>query len=186
MPPQATLVTLEDFQQMPPPPPGVKRELIEGVVTEMGKALGGHEKVKSNFHELFVELCNRKTPWAVVSESEFVLGDAMDAIPDVAIVRRRDFLAAPTDKHFSFPPVLAVEVVSSEKAEDLEAKVRGYLTHGVATVLVAYPWVAYQKLGEIQVRTANGYLQLTSESRLELPQLFPDWSADVSDFFLGV
>ena len=181
MPTQATLVTLEDFRQMPPPPPGVKRELIEGVVTEMGTALGGHEKVKTNFHELFGELCNRKTPWIVVTESEFVLGETMDAIPDVAIVRRRDFLAAPTDKHFSFPPVLAVEVVSSEKAEDLEAKVRAYLTHGVATVLVAYP-----KLGEIQVRTTNGYLQLTSEGRLELPQLFPGWSADVSDFFLGL
>jgi len=181
MPTQATLVTLEDFRQMPPPPFGVKRELIEGVVTEMGKALSGHEKVKSNFIDLFAELCNRKTPWALVSESEFVLGETMDAIPDVAIVRRRDILAAPSDKHFSFPPVLAVEVVSSEKAEDLEAKVRGYLAHGVATVLVAYP-----KLSEIQVRTTNGYLQLTSESRLELPQLSPDWSADVSDFFLGV
>ena len=181
MPTQATLVTLEDFQQMPPPPPGVKRELIEGVVTEMGKALSGHEKVKANFLELFAEPCNRKTPWALVSESEFVLGETMDAIPDVAIVRRRDILAAPSDKDLSFPPVLAVEVVSSEKAEDLEAKVRGYLAHGVATVLVAYP-----KLGEIQVRTTNGYLQLTSESRLELPQLSPDWSADVSDFFLGV
>ncbi len=132
MPTQATLVTLEDFRQMPPPPPGVKRELIEGVVTEMGKALGGHEKVKSNFIDLFAELCNRKTPWALVSESEFVLGETMDAIPDVAIVRRSDILAAPSDKHFSFPPVLAVEVVSSEKAEDLEAKVRGYLAHGVA------------------------------------------------------
>ncbi len=181
MPTQAALVTLEDFRQMPPPPPGVKRELIEGVVTEMGKALSGHEKVKSNFIEVFAELCNRKTPWALVSESEFVLGETMDAIPDVAIVRRRDFLAAPTDKHFSFPPVLAVEVVSSEKAEDLEAKVHAYLTHGVATVLVAYP-----KLSEIQVRTNNGYLQLTSEGHLELPLLFPDWSADVSDFFLGV
>jgi Uma2 family endonuclease len=178
---QATLVTLEDFRQMPPPPFGVKRELIEGVVTEMGKALGGHEKVKSNFLDLFGEVCNRKSLWALVSESEFVLGETMDAIPDVAIVLRRDILAAPVDKHLSFPPVLSVEVVSSEKAEDLEAKVRGYLNHGVSTVLVAYP-----KLREIQIRTSNGYLELTAESRLELPQLFPDWSADVSDFFLGV
>ena len=181
MPTQATLVTLEDFRQLPPPPRGVKRELIEGVVTEMGTAHTGHEKVKANFLELFGELCHRKTPWALVSESEFVLGETMDAIPDTAVVHRRDFLAAPTDKHFSFPPVLAVEVVSSEKAEDLEAKVRGYLNHGVSTVLVAYP-----KLHEIQVRTSSGYLELTAESRLELPQLFPDWSADVSDFFLGV
>ena len=175
------LLTLEDFRQMPPPPPGVKRELIEGVVTEMGTALGGHEKVKANFIGVFGEPCNRQSPWVLVSESEFVLGETMDAIPDMAIVHKRDFLAAPTDKHFSFPPVLAVEVVSSEKAEDLDAKVRGYLTHGVATVLVAYP-----KLGEIQVGATKGYLRLTSESRLELPQLFPDWSANVSDFFLGV
>lgn len=131
-------MTMEEFLELPEKL-GVKLELLEGVLIEMPAANSGHEIVKSNFDEELVACVRPNRIGRVFSEAGFTLSGTDYLIPDVAVLLSARLQESDPAKRFQGAPDLAVEVVSSESAADLEDKIRTYLRCGARLVVVAYP-----------------------------------------------
>lgn len=173
-------VTVEEFLRFPEVE-GRKRELIDGEIVEKPMALGAHEAVKINFTELLSSYCQQQRQWAACSEVEFRLDDMADVIPDVAVIHRRDYLQADKTRRFQFAPYVAIEVVSSEKASELERKIGVYFRAGTRAVIVAYP-----ELKEILVRRPDGSGSMFSEGQTFRDELLPGLAVDAGEFFAGL
>ena len=77
---------------------------------------------------------------------------------------------------------MAIEVVSSEKAADLCAKIELYLAHGSKSV-----WVAYPEQGRIWIYKPSGQGRLFEQNQiLEDPDVLRGFSVPVSANFEGI
>ena len=178
---QAALVTVEEFLRLPAKD-GVKQELIEGVVYQVGNPRGIHELVKAWTTGQFWRYSFLHPEWVPCSESMFLDDEDTAMIPDAALVRREALLGSDLEKRFAFAPAVTVEVVSSETAEELDGKIRFALRWGVQAVLVIYP-----RAKEIHLRRQGAQpLILTVADTLELPGILPDFSVPVASFFEGL
>jgi len=169
-------MTVEQFLTLPEEE-GVRRELIDGEVITMAWAGQPHEIVKSIFLRklgYYFEL--NPIAW-VLGEAAYRLGPHDAPVPDVSVVLKGRLQPG----HSGLIPIcpdIAVEVVSSEPAKSLRAKVQLYLQHGAKVV-----WVAYPELRMIQVYTAAGVRELTGEEPLEAPDVLPGFRVTASAFF---
>jgi Uma2 family endonuclease len=99
--------------------------------------------------------------------------------PDVSFLTRSRVKATGPDDYFAGSPELAVEVVSpGNDAEELEVKVKQYLTYGSTEV-----WVVYPKTRSVWVYRADSLAHKLSDGDTITFELFPGWSARVADFF---
>ena len=111
----------------------------------------------------------------------FVLQPHEAYIPGVSLVLSDRLRGRNPDKPFEGAPDLAIEVVSSETAAQLERKIRGYLRAGCKAV-----WVAYPEQRTVHVHSPDGSSRLLEESdTLELTTLLPGFQEPVSRFFEG-
>ena len=141
VPPDGTVMTLEEFLALPDSPRG---ELVDGVFYLVPPAGGPHGNVNSR---LLTRLC------AYVLEHD--LGDVYDSStafvlrvgpkplvrsPDVSFVARgKDDPSIPPGS-VALAPDLAVETLSpSERPGEVQRKVNEYLDHGTALVWVIDP-----------------------------------------------
>ncbi len=174
-------MTVEEFLALPEKE-AVKRELSDGALIEeqttLGNANSRHEIVKANFGEA---LRDYKSLGKVFTESLFLLNENARE-PDVAFVAKARLIAGDPDSYRRGAPDIAIEVVSSEKASELERKVRQYCEAGSHFV-----WVAYPKEREIAVydRDRNARV-LTEDSFLEAPGVLPGFQVRVSKLFEGI
>ena len=175
----AVPMTVEEFLALPGDN-NVRRELIGGEVLTMGRGGQPHEVVKSNFiHELAVYF--KYSPIGrVMSETMFRLSPNDSLMPDVSVVLAGRLKRGQTGL-IGINPDLAVEVVSSETAADLQGKIELYLEHDVRAV-----WVAYPELRLVFVHTPAAVRQLSGGQTLEQQDLLPGFSAPVSAFFEGL
>ncbi len=177
----ASPLTVAEFLELPEKP-GVKRELWEGVVFEMGAAHVEHEIVKSNFvHELVAYLLGNPIG-RVLSETMFVLSETDSMIPDVSLLLLARLRQAEPGKNFQGAPDLAIEVVSSESAADLEHKVRAYLKHGAQLVWVAFP---RERVVHVYDRAGNARV-LVENAALDGGELLPGFELPLERVFAGV
>lgn len=175
---QVAPITLAEFHAMPETP-GVKRELIDGVILEdRSMARKRHERVKGTFNEVFTAYTFNHDKWFTCPETEFDF-NGQSAIPDVAIVSREAFYAGEPEGRYSIAPILAIEVVSSETAADLRRKIRGYLEAGSLAVIVAFP-----ETREVEVWRPAGVQVLRIGDTLELPEI--GFQVSVAKLFKGV
>lgn len=176
----AHLLSVEEFLRLPEQP-GLKRELVEGVVVEMGTAALRHEIVKSNFIEALTLYTARHRVGKVFSETTFVLSEGTIQIPDVALVFSSSLARQDPASHFHGAPDLAVEVVSSESAAQLESKIRAYLRAGSRAV-----WAAFPEQRIVRVCRPEGASRwLEHDQILESPDLLPGFAAKVAEIFEG-
>ena len=130
-------MTVEQFLTLPEEE-GVRRELIDGEVITTAWAGQPHEIVKSIFlRKLGYYLELNPLAW-VLGEATYRLGPHDAPVPDVSVVLKGRLQPG----HSGLIPIcpdIAVEVVSSEPAKSLRAKVQLYLQHGAKVVWVAYP-----------------------------------------------
>ena len=84
MPATTTLLTVEEFLQLPEKP-GVKRELREGVVIELPTANAGHEIVKTKLNRRLAAYLQSNPVGEVFSETAVTLSgtDFLIASPGV-------------------------------------------------------------------------------------------------------
>ena len=175
-------LTAMEFEQLPEKP-GFKQELIGGVIVEMGHAGWRHENVKANAIWILNRYRVGNAIGVVFSETMFRLNREEDYIPDVSFMlnHRVHPDAPPTEPHKGAPD-LAIEIVSSETFEHMEAKVRGYFGAGAQAVWVALPaWKAirvFARDGSSRALEAHGYL--------EDEALLPGFRVLVSEFFEGI
>src|SRR6266404_7272243 len=99
-------------------------ELVNGVIVEMGTALVLHEAVKSTLGSELAFYCRQSGVWRVLQESMFIVNETNARIPDISVISTARFKSAPRNARFKGAPELAIEIVSSESAADLEEKVR--------------------------------------------------------------
>jgi len=99
------------------PKDGVKRELKDGQIVEMGHLKFGHERVKSNTLAILVEWALRTDSGIVLSETEYLIAEHVSYMPDVSFLTKERAAAMDPDRFAQGAPDLAVEVVSSESAE---------------------------------------------------------------------
>jgi len=178
------LMTVQEFMQLPEVE-GQRMELIEGrVVTADQKDERGvitHEWVKSNLIALLGDWTHRHTSLKLFSGTTFQLDEQNARTSDVALMSRS---RKPVDMNglLQGAPELAIEVVSSEKAADLSAKVGLFLAHGSESV-----WVAYPDQKEIWIFNTSRQGRLFEENQvLEDPAVLPGFSTPVSAIFEGI
>lgn len=156
-------------------------ELVKGEIVKMGNAGGRHERVKANANEILVLFVAQHRIGKVFSESMFELADTEARIPDVSLVLTDQIRVPAVEGPLTGAPALAIEIVSSEKAADLEAKVELYLEKGSRTVLVLYP---EQRAVRVFEKTGVSRL-LRGDQPVEIDWL-PGFSVPTSRFFEGV
>ena len=162
-------------------PEGQRVELVEGEIVAMGSAGARHETVKANILRILIIHLDRSPIGRVFSETMFRLGELEARIPDVSLLLNEQVPAPLPEGLFEIGPALAVEVVSSESATDLEKKVQLYLEKGSRSV-----WVVYPEQRTVHVFDPSGAGRvLRGEQRLEVDWL-PDFSVPVARFFDGL
>jgi len=177
----AVLLTVDEFLQLPESET-VRRELCEGVVIELSFALSRHEIVKSDINAAVTVWAVGSGRGKVFSETLFVLSSTDAFMPDVAWLSAERLAAADRRQQFQGAPDLAVEVVSSETAAQLEKKIEGYFRHGSRAV-----WVAYPEQRAVRVHRPDGSARLLEGDQvLEDSELLPGFRVAVSAFFEGL
>jgi len=148
----------------------------------MGNAASGHEIVKSNFLDELSFFNRQNRIGRVFSETMYSLKPSEARMPDVSLLLAHRLPPPDTSKLFEGAPELAVEVVSSETAAELEGKVTLYLETGSRSV-----WVAFPQHRTIWRHPAGGAAQHLKEGDyLEEPELLPGFRVPVSRFFEGI
>jgi Uma2 family endonuclease len=176
------LLTAEEFAKMTFPEDGVKRELKDGLVIEMGHARFGHELVKSKANRILDEWASRTDAGIVLSETEYLVSEHVSYMPDVSFLTKERASAMDPNRFAQGAPDLAVEVVSSESAKYLEEKVEDYLANGSRGV-----WVLYPEQRVIRLHDRSGSSRLLRETDwVEDPDLLPGFRAPVKKFFEGL
>ena len=178
----AALLTAEEFAAMPWKEDGIKRELKNGEIVELGHAKAGHEIVKSDTHWILADWVVRTDFGRVLSETEYELEKHLSYIPDVSFLSKARFAALDPNRLAQGAPDLAVEVVSSESAEYLEEKIEDYLAHGSGSV-----WVMYPEQRTMRLHAPDGSSRLLKETDwVEDPEVLPGFRAPVARFFEGL
>ena len=161
-------------------PAGEKIELIGGEVIhpEPGNYL--HEISKSNVLHLLVSWLSRNPGGRVFCCATFQLNEANSVMPDVSVLFPGLVLPASSGLLQGAPGV-AIEVVSSDKASDLEDKIELYLANGSKSV-----WVVYPELRVVRVFDTNGQSRKFEQSQTLEDPVLPGFSTSVSAIFEGI
>jgi Uma2 family endonuclease len=176
----AAPITVAEFLEMSLPE-GHKTELIDGEVVTMPMAWYKHEAVKSNFSQDLSVWRASHPIGRVFCEAGFQLDEHNGLIPDVSFVRN-ERLGPDIQGPMQGAPDVAIEVVSSETAAQLERKVSLYLQHGSKLVVVAYP-----DQRALRVHRPDGTSRrLVSGDVLEAPDVLPGFSSPIEAFFEGI
>jgi Uma2 family endonuclease len=172
------LLTVEDFAKLTWED-GRKRELRHGEIVEKPVARFVHEIVKSNTNLVLVGWSIQTGSGIVFPESEYKLDADTAYFPDLSWLSNDRIAAMDPERIAVGAPDLAVEVVSSESAGDLESKIEDYLARGSRAVWVLYP---EQRVLRVHDRTGSSRL-LRASDWLEDPELLPGFRIPVSRFF---
>jgi Uma2 family endonuclease len=103
-------------------------------------------------------------------------------LPDVAFVLAESLARQDRSTQYRGAPELAIEVVSSETADDLERKVGAYRRGGSRAVWVAYP----AQRGVRTFHPDGSSRWLKGDQALEEPDLLPGFGVPAARFFDGI
>ncbi|HXM44806.1 MAG TPA: Uma2 family endonuclease [Bryobacteraceae bacterium] len=156
-------------------------ELIDGEVVDMPGGGPNHEAVKANLNEILVAWLLQRRVGKVHVESAYRLDDRIVQVPDLSVLGS-ERVKLSIEERFRGAPDLAVEVVSSETAERLQAKIRLYFKHGSKGV-----WSVFPVSRIVHVNHPNGHIDtLEQDQMLEDPGALPGFSAPISAIFEGL
>jgi Uma2 family endonuclease len=175
------LMTAEEYWQSPRN--GKQSELIQGEVVERMPPGARHGEVAVAIAALLKNWSKQGTGGYVGTESGFILVHSPDTVrsPHVSYVRPERIPGDGVPEAFwAVAPDLAVEVISpSETADDIQGKVREYLSAGTPLV-----WVVYPRRSEAVIYAADGLGRTYTENDvLEFPDVLPGFSCRVAELF---
>jgi Uma2 family endonuclease len=133
-----TLLSFEEFEQLPDEPG--KLEFLDGELIQLPPAKRRHMELSRRIQILLMRAVEKAGAsaklGAVYHETGYKFGSRAWLQPDVSIPHRDH----PGGDYFESAPALAVEVISeSNSAEQMDRKVRTYLTNGGVEVWLVYP-----------------------------------------------
>lgn len=158
-------------------------ELVDGELVEMSPTSFLHGEIENLVGRRFGDDVERRNLGKVVTGEVLFQLDRSAAISraaDVAFVRR-DRLPRQRNVSGAFEgaPDLAVEIVSpSNTAEQLQRKIRDWLTYGAVAVLVMFP-----SIPSVVLWRANGAVELQGDDLLDLDPALPGFRCPVRDLF---
>jgi len=112
-----TLVTVQEFLQMPEPV-GQRLELIGGEVISMGRGKIPHEVAKKNLTKILVLWLAQNSTAELFPETMYQLDEYNSLIPDLGVIFSGR-ISPGSSGWIQAAPELAIEVVSSEPADRL-------------------------------------------------------------------
>lgn len=162
-------------------PSGKSRyELVEGELITMSPAGAEHGEVAA---EIGARLRNyvreHRLGKTYAAETGFQLGQSPDTVraPDLAFVRAERVVSVRT--YFPGAPDLAVEVLSpSDRASEVEAKVRHWLRSGTRMVMVVDP-----ETQTATIHTAATTTRLSANDALDGGDVVPGWKLPLRELF---
>ncbi len=175
-----TALTVKDFlaQKLPE---DRRYELVRGEVVEMGFAGHKHEEVKANIIRILVAYLLQNPLGKVYSETMYRLTEINACMPDASLLLTQDIPVPAGEGLLELSPALAVEVVSSESAADLERKVELYLEKGSRSV-----WVVYPEQRAVRVFERSGLSRLVRNDHTVEADWLPGFAVPASRFFEGL
>jgi Uma2 family endonuclease len=169
-----TLLTFEEFEQMPSEPG--KTELLDGELIQLPPAKKSHVKLAHRLRDTLhpiVENAGADSGLGEVNlEMGYKFGPKTWLVPDVSI----EHAGQPGDEYLEGAPLLAVEVISeSNRADQMDRKIKIYLADGGIEVWVVYPktqcvWVFRE--GHAQEFRGTLRSQIAGGLEIDLDQLF--------------
>ena len=179
---QKRLLTADELLDLPDD--GHHYELVKGELRMMTPAGFEHGRVAARISYLLSRHASENDLGVVLAaETGFTLARSPDTVraPDVAFVSKNRI--PPADQKHKFAelsPDLVVEVVSpSDRASEIEEKVRDYLDAGVRLIWVVYP--ATQTITEHRPSMAARDLGVAEE--VQGYDILPGFCCRVADFF---
>ena len=165
-----TLMTAAQFDQLPQDE-GRKWELLDGELIPVSSATPEHSFI-------LMKLV-RSTTGAVLSDTEFAIGENRRLRPDLAVLSAAKWAQVERRRvPVTVMPDIVVEIVSpSESAGGLERKVDAYLQAGIPEV-----WVVYPETQHVLVHSSASIRKLDASAVLDSERL-PGWSLAVKELF---
>ena len=174
-----TLVTVQEFLQLPEPE-GQRLELIGGEVVSMGRGGRTHEFVKFNIAKVLFAWLLQNRSGKILTETAFQIDKRNSPIPDISFVSASGETVG-GDGLLQGAPELAIEVVSSETAVRLEAKIELYLANGSKSV-----WVVFPEQRVVRIFSLDGQSKKFEQNQMLQDPVLPGFSAPVSAIFEGI
>jgi Uma2 family endonuclease len=173
-------MTVERFAALPED--GQMHELVEGELLTMPPPHLLHSEIVYLILRSLMAFVRGPRDGRVYAEAGFLLSEDPPTVrqPDIAFVRAERIPRRFEGIYFPGAPDLAIEVVSpSDRAGDLDLKVRQYLAAGAKAVAVVYPltrsiWV-HREEGSPHLLRVGG--------NLEIPDVLPGWSMPAAEIF---
>jgi Uma2 family endonuclease len=134
-------------------------ELIDGEVVDMPSGGPNHEQVKANLNRILDRWLDRHGAGLVYVESAYRLDERIVQVPDLSVLGS-ERIKLSIDERFRGAPDLAVEVVSSETAERLQAKIRLYFKHGSKGV-----WSVFSRVPDRSRKPGRRHLRAACKRR---------------------
>jgi len=171
-----TRLTVHDFVRLPEEQTQ-RAELVDGEVVPLGNAGSRHEKVKSRVLRLLFRHTDTRSTVEVLAETMFDLRPDQSRMPDVSVLLDEPSRRPEPDEHYRGAPDVAVEIVSSESATDLQRKIHAFLNHGGKEV-----WVLYPEIREMYLYTDANVRRFSAGDQIASPCL-PGFDVKVGEFF---
>jgi Uma2 family endonuclease len=161
------LLTFEEFERLPDEPG--KLELLDGELIRLPPAKRKHQTIG----ERLFEMLKQTTRGAETHhEMGYKIGSSAWLVPDVSIA----YPNQPGEDYMEGAPLLAVEIISeSNSAEDVDRKVKKYLSNGGTEVWVIYPKTqSVTVFRQGSIREFRGTLEsdIVPGLKIDLAQLF--------------
>lgn len=139
-----TAVTLDDLMRLGS---DARVEVVDGEIVNLPPTGFYHQLIAGNIFRILDAHVTPNQLGLMITDGLLFLLDKDSAgikgarVPDVAYIRREDFLAEfDRDKPYPLAPTLAVEVMSpNDTTEETLRRVRDYLNAGTQAVWVVYP-----------------------------------------------
>jgi Uma2 family endonuclease len=159
---------------------GEKMELIDGAVVRSEPSKYLHEITKSNILHLLLSWLVQNPAGKVFGCSMFQLSEVYSLMPDVSVLFPGPMRHGSTGL-LQGAPGLAIEVVSSDRASDLELKIDLYMAYGSKSA-----WAVYPEQRVVWVFDPSGRSRKFEQSQILEDPAIPGFSAPVSAIFEGI
>jgi Uma2 family endonuclease len=163
--------------------PDARAELIQGEVFRMTPAGGEHGIIAMRIGARLLAFVEAERLGVVcAAETGFVVARDPDTVraPDAAFVSHQRMGAGPAPKKFwPFAPDLAVEVISpSERAEDVQQRVRDWFAGGARRV-----WLFYPNVRTVHLLRSPTEIRVLQQGDLLEDDLLPGFTCPVAALF---
>jgi Uma2 family endonuclease len=172
---QIAPATIADLERHPG-----RCELINGEIVEMSPVGHDHGMSAGDVYSVLRAWARGKAFRVLVGDVGFHWSGGQVRAPDVAVITAEQSASAPRRGYLSFPPVLAVEVISpTDEWSEVKAKAHGWMTNGARLV-----WTVDPVSQTVDVFMDGRHVsELGKSDRLDGGSILPGFSCAVSEFF---